>query len=236
MTNPVSSTVGYFIGMTIRFRAGNAGTGGAATVNVNGAGVKSLKEADGTTNPLPIPTNVDSEFRYNGTVFVKANDLGTAANYNVGTTSGTVPLIGTQSATETLAGLTPIATQALTNAITNDLAFITPKKLGNGFAISLGANGYIKLPSWMSGFTLMWGSNAFASGSDNTSFSITFPATFTNAIYALVGNNSTATTGTASGMIVEFSSTTTSGATCNVNQRNGSVYSAGSVKWIGIGY
>ena len=34
-TNPVSATVGYFIGMTIRFRAGNAGTGGAATVNVN---------------------------------------------------------------------------------------------------------------------------------------------------------------------------------------------------------
>jgi hypothetical protein len=69
MTNPVSATVPYFIGMTIRFRAGNAGTGGAATVNVNGAGVKSLKESDGTTDPTSIPTTEDTEWRYDGTVF-----------------------------------------------------------------------------------------------------------------------------------------------------------------------
>jgi hypothetical protein len=70
-TNPVSATIAYFTGMTIRFRAGNAGTGGAATVNVNGAGVKSLKEADGTTNPISIPTTEDSVYRYDGTVFRK---------------------------------------------------------------------------------------------------------------------------------------------------------------------
>ena len=72
-TNPVSATIAYFTGMTIRFRAENAGTGGAATVNVNGAGVKSLKEANGTTNPSSIPTTEDSEFRYDGTVFRKVN-------------------------------------------------------------------------------------------------------------------------------------------------------------------
>ena len=72
-TNPVSATVGYFVGMTIRFRAGNAGTGGAATVNVNGAGVKSLKEADGSTNPSSIPTIEDTMWRYDGTVFRKVN-------------------------------------------------------------------------------------------------------------------------------------------------------------------
>jgi len=70
-TNPVSATIAYFTGMTIRFRAGNAGTGGAAIVNVNGAGVKSLKEADGTTNPISIPTTEDTEWRYDGTVFRK---------------------------------------------------------------------------------------------------------------------------------------------------------------------
>jgi hypothetical protein len=42
-------------------------------VNANGAGVKSLKEADGTTNPASIPTTEDSEFRYDGTVFRKVN-------------------------------------------------------------------------------------------------------------------------------------------------------------------
>ena len=72
-TNPVSATVGYFVGMTIRFRAGNAGTGGAAIVNVGGAGDKSLKEADGTTNPTSIPTTIDTEWRYDGTVFRKVN-------------------------------------------------------------------------------------------------------------------------------------------------------------------
>tara|TARA_R110000868_G_scaffold100252_1_gene275745 strand:- start:117 stop:1325 length:1209 start_codon:yes stop_codon:yes gene_type:complete len=72
-TNPVSATVGYFVGMTIRFRAGNAGTGGTATVNVNQAGVKSLKEADGTTNSASIPTTEDLMYRYDGTVFRKVN-------------------------------------------------------------------------------------------------------------------------------------------------------------------
>ena len=71
MTNPVSATVGYFVGMTICFRAGNANTG-ASTVNVNSAGVKNLKQADGTTDLAAgdIPTTQDSIFRYNGTSFV----------------------------------------------------------------------------------------------------------------------------------------------------------------------
>jgi len=74
MTNPVSATVGYFIGMTIRFRAGNANTG-ASIVNVNSAGVKNLKKADGTTDldPNDISALEDSIFRYNGTVFAQQN-------------------------------------------------------------------------------------------------------------------------------------------------------------------
>lgn len=103
MTNPVSATVGYYVGMTIRFRAANANTG-ASTVNVNSAGVKSVKQTDGTTDPTAgmISPNVDTVARYNGTVFIIQ---GTASQYNVGTSSGQVPLIGTQSATTSLAGL-----------------------------------------------------------------------------------------------------------------------------------
>lgn len=88
MTNPVNTTVGYFTGMTIRFRAGNANTG-ASTVNVNGAGVKSIKQADGTTNPSAamINTNFDTIARYNGTVFV--------IQYSAGSSIGNVPVIGT---------------------------------------------------------------------------------------------------------------------------------------------
>jgi hypothetical protein len=73
MTNPVSAVVGqgYFVGMTIRFRAGNANSG-ASTVNVNSAGVKNLKRADGTTDLAAgdILTTQDSVFRYNGTSFI----------------------------------------------------------------------------------------------------------------------------------------------------------------------
>jgi len=77
MTNPVSATVGYFVGMTIRFRAGNANSG-ASTVNVNSAGVKNLKQADGTTDLAAgdIPTTQDSVFRYNGTAFCLSSKVG----------------------------------------------------------------------------------------------------------------------------------------------------------------
>lgn len=103
MTNPVSSTVGYYVGMTIRFRAGNANTG-ASTVNVNGAGVKSIVQTDGSTALTVgmISTGHDVLARYNGTSFILQ---GTASQYNVGVSSGNVPLIGTQSATSSLAGL-----------------------------------------------------------------------------------------------------------------------------------
>lgn len=71
--SPVSATAGegYFVGMTIRFRAGNANTG-ASTVNVNSAGVKNIKKADGTTDPDrgQISTTEDTILRYNGTSFV----------------------------------------------------------------------------------------------------------------------------------------------------------------------
>ncbi|MFT6151382.1 MAG: hypothetical protein ACJAY9_000771 [Flavobacteriales bacterium] len=68
-TSPVSATVGYFTGMEIKFRAGNAGTGIAAVVNVGNAGNKSLKESDGTTNPTFISTTEDSVFRFDGNLF-----------------------------------------------------------------------------------------------------------------------------------------------------------------------
>lgn len=58
--------------------------------------------------------------------------LGDAATKDTGTTSGKVPLIGTSSATESLAGLAAVASQAEVNALTNDAKFITPLKLGSG--------------------------------------------------------------------------------------------------------
>ena len=78
--SPVSSGAGegYFNGMTIIFRAGNANSG-ASTVNVNGAGVKDLKKADGTNVATgDILTNEDVVFRYNGTNFIKLEGINRA--------------------------------------------------------------------------------------------------------------------------------------------------------------
>ena len=80
--SPVSSGAGegYFNGMIISFRAGNANSG-ASTVNVNSAGVKNLKKADGTDVATgDILTTRDVAFRYDGTNFVKVENVNPARN------------------------------------------------------------------------------------------------------------------------------------------------------------
>ena len=84
--SPVSSGAGegYFNGMIISFRAGNANSG-ASTVNVNGAGVKNLKKADGTDVATgDILTTSDVTFRYDGTNFVKVENVNQATATNRG--------------------------------------------------------------------------------------------------------------------------------------------------------
>lgn len=110
MTNPVSATVDYFIGMTIRFRAGNANTG-ASTVNVNSAGVKNLKKEDGSTDLVAgdIPTTQDSIFRYDGTSFV----------------------LQTGTASTTAKGIVELATDAEAQAFTDTEKAIVPSSLSS---------------------------------------------------------------------------------------------------------
>lgn len=84
--SPVSSGAGegYFNGMIIIFRAGNANSG-ASTVNVNGAGVKNLKKANGTDVITgDILTTSDVTFRYDGTNFVKVENVNQATATNRG--------------------------------------------------------------------------------------------------------------------------------------------------------
>lgn len=86
--------------------------------------------------------------------------------------------------TETVRGMPLVATQAETNAGTNDAKVVTPKKLRAGFAISLGTNGYLALPTWLGGFMIQWGRFSYgdwtpsAVASSNT---VTFPIAFPNA-------------------------------------------------------
>jgi hypothetical protein len=86
----------YSEGMEIRFRAGNANTG-AATVNVAGLGVKSIKQGDGSTDLTAgdISTDFDTRARYDGTVFRLSNvsdvgNLSVNGKFNTTATSVTI--------------------------------------------------------------------------------------------------------------------------------------------------
>lgn len=83
------------------------------------------------------------------------------------------------SATESIAGISEIATQAETDAGTAGNFTITPAKLRNGFAVSLATNGYIKLPSWLSGIIFQWGEITLTGGNSYTT--VTLPLAFPNA-------------------------------------------------------
>lgn len=159
MTNPVSATVGYFIGMIIRFRAGNANTG-ASTVNINSAGVKNLKKEDGTTDLAAgdIPTTQDSEFRYDGTSFV----------------------LQTGQASTTAKGIIEIATHAEVIAGTDTSRAITPAGLIAAFANSKTTNGYTY---WPNGLIMQWVKGVNTTTGDSTQ-TVTFPLTFPTAVLA----------------------------------------------------
>lgn len=59
-------------------------------------------------------------------------------------------------ATEAAFGWAKIATQTQTNAGTDDATMVTPKKLRAGVVVSLVADGYIALPSWLGGLIFQW--------------------------------------------------------------------------------
>uniref|UniRef100_UPI0035E3D9DA gp53-like domain-containing protein n=1 Tax=Pseudomonas veronii TaxID=76761 RepID=UPI0035E3D9DA len=91
------------------------------------------------------------------------------------------PLLG--QATESTQGAVAIATQAVTNAGTDDAGAITAKKLKFGFASLISANGYLKFPDWLGGFIIQWGN---ASIGDDTIVDVTLPISFPNSFFAAI--------------------------------------------------
>ena len=56
-----------------------------------------------------------------------------------------------------------------------------------GFSVSLSTNGYIKFPTWLSGFTIQWGSQSGLS--DNSPDTINFNTPFANTCFAVLAND-----------------------------------------------
>ena len=97
-------------------------------------------------------------------------------------------------ATDTVTGVSRVATQAEVNAGTGTNTIVTPARMRLGFAISLAQNGYIAFPTWMGGLIIQWGlaSVALNTGQSTTfSLPITFPNQFLRAVSFYDASDST---------------------------------------------
>lgn len=83
--------------------------------------------------------------------------------------------------TESVRGFPLVATQAETNAGTNNAKIVTPSKLRAGFSINISTSGsHITFPTWMGGLVIQFG-NA------TTETTTPFPIAFPSALRAIVG-------------------------------------------------
>ncbi|WP_085581454.1 MULTISPECIES: phage tail protein [unclassified Pseudomonas] len=135
-----------------------------------------------------------------------------------------------QQATELNQGTAKTATQAQTDAGSDDQTIVTPKKLRWGFSALKASNGYLMLPSWLGGLVIQWGTTgAIAAGAQMT---VTYPIAFPNvSVMTLIGNSSSiGSTGATSTLCVMYGDKTnfTVSALGSTGQPNG--------PWISIGW
>ena len=124
---------------------------------------------------------------------VNITDSLTVANLATYIADAITALINTiiVQATTTIQGKIELATQAEVDAITDADRAVTPSRLGNGFAKSLTADGYIKLPSWLGGLIVQWGLSPLMAPVTNTA--VTFPIAFpTNSLAGFTSHVNTA--------------------------------------------
>lgn len=112
-----------------------------------------------------------------------------------------VALASIAQATETVAGKAEVATQAETDAGSDDSRIVTPKKLRWGFSFSLSSNGFVVFPSWLGGLIFQWNYQVNATAGQVTEF--TLPITFPNSGLSVLVCDGSGTSG-AFAMAAEF--------------------------------
>ncbi|MGH8348141.1 MAG: gp53-like domain-containing protein [Pseudomonas sp.] len=134
-------------------------------------------------------------------------------------------------ATESAFGWAKIATQALTDAGTDDTTFVTPKKLRWGVSYLIAQNGYIVLPSWLGGLIIQWGSATNTA----TPSAFNFPVTFPTSCYAVVGSPANASIYADSFELIAVTNSNFTSAIVSSGPGGAATVVAGSSRFIAIG-
>ena len=136
------------------------------------------------------------------------------------------------AATESTAGVVEQLTQAEVDAGTDTSRYPTIAKLLSGYSSSFSANGYFKLPGWLGGLTLQWGS-VTSSGTSANNAAATLPLTF--ATGGLAGFASIGGSGSLNNFTVQIGTVSTT--TLNMTTLTDGVISTSiNAKWYAIGY
>ncbi|AZE21712.1 gp53-like domain-containing protein [Pseudomonas chlororaphis] len=119
-------------------------------------------------------------------------------------------------ATESIAGIAKVASQAEVNAGTSDTSVVTPKKLRLGFLVRMGASGYIVFPSWMGGLIIQWITGSASQAANNGYGEYNpWPLAFPNARFLAVATHE----GTASGTFLTVCNLTVASSLTGINVR-----------------
>jgi len=104
--------------------------------------------------------------------------------------------------------------------------------INSGLAVGIGTNGYIKLPDWLGGFLIQWGTLASSNSSDtNVAFPMAFPSGCKSLVLSAVASPSQGVIAT----IGSYGITATNFA-AGAWTSNSSRSAATAVEWIAIGY
>ena len=195
----------------------------AEAAQKNGDATKLFSVANGTTgNEAVNKSQLDTKAGKNGS---------TSETFSVATATSAAHAVRkdqfdakTGIATDTVAGIVEKALAAELTAGTAD-KFPDALTVLGGLTLSSGTNGYIKLPSWMGGFTIQWGV-VFVSISATAS--VNYPIAFTTVHSVVMTMASASFTAQASSYIDTITTT-------SFNLTNKSPSSDANFNWIAIG-
>lgn len=134
-------------------------------------------------------------------------------------------------ATEKVLGVAKVATQAQTNAGTDDATIVTPKKLRLGIVYSFGTNGYFFLPTWLLGFGIQWG-EVPDTVADSVQ-TVAFPVAFTSTCFGMLANLKSAVARPYNTAVYSTPTSLSGGKV--VRDVHASPYAVGPIFWFAIG-